>query len=287
MADATAARTTNRKLDPRSIAVPIANSVTLYHHLFAAIRGPDHGTSQGYADDADDEAGLVFAGLLENPGGLSSDTGDTSASPPPEVTIPIVPTILERYAVTGASAQSDLLAPVYVTDNQTLTLTRPSDDAEVVGVVTKWHTSTTCDVLLFGLLAQLILGMAGGNRQIFELGNYENAELNDGDIMTGMVMPFHGKFISLHGIVEQAFTGVSGTATLNLEIGGTNVTGGALVASTAAGGTVGTKLDASAITAANVFHEGDVVDLEVSSQGGTQTAGRVRVYAIVERLPGA
>lgn len=287
MADSTAALTQNRTENPRSVALPIADAVTLYHHTFAGIRGPTHGTSQGYVDDYDDEPGMIFAGLLENPGGLSSQLGDTSASPPPESGISILPQILRKATVTGASAQSDVMAPVYATDNQVLTLTRPSDDATVVGVVTKWHSSTTCDVLLLGLLGQLLLGYGGGNRAVFDLGHYDHATLADGDIRTGIVMPFHGKFVSLHGFVETAFTGSGGTATLNLEIGGTNVTGGALVVSTAAGGTVGTKLDASAITAANVFHEGDTVDLEVSSAGGTQTAGRVHVYAIIERLPGA
>lgn len=285
MADSTKALTQTRSEDPSRIAVQIADAVALYHGTFAGVRGPTHATSQGYADSYDDEAGMIFAGLVENPGGLASATGDTSATPPTETGISILPQILRSVAVTGASAQSDLMSPVYATDNQTLTLTRPADDAEVVGVVQKWHTGTTCDVLIFGLLGQLILGFAGGNRQIVELGHFDHANLDTGDKVTSLPMPFHGKFVSLHGAVEAAFTGSGGTAALNLEIGTTNVTGGVLTVSTAAGGTVGTVLDATAITAENVFHEGDLVSLECTGSG-TQTAGRVRVYAIVERLPG-
>lgn len=286
MADATSPDTPNETPNPTSIALQIADAVTVYKGRFAGIRGPTHGTTQGYLDSYDDEPGQVFAGLIESAGGLTEKLGDTAASPPPEAGIKLYPRILRRVTVTGAASRADILKPIYVTDNQTMTLTRPSDDAEVCGAIIEWHTSTTCDVLLFGLVAQLVLGMAGGNYEHFTIGSFDHADLANGNIVTALPMPFHGKFISLHGVVEKAFTGSGGTATLNLEIGGTDVTGGTLVVSTAAGGTIGTKLDAAAITAANVFHEGDTIDLEVASASGTQTAGRVRVYAVVERLPG-
>ena len=284
MTAATSPATTKKTDDPASLAVQIADSQTLYHGRFIGLRGPTHATSQGDAANYEDEAGMIFGGLAENPGGLASAAGDSSGTPPPKVGVSLVPKILKAVAVTGASAITDQWSPVYAPDNATLTLTRPADDAEAVGVVARWITGTSCDVLLFGLPHHL---RRVGERELFPLGSYDNGDLSDGDIMTGLVMPYPGKFISLHGVVEKAFTGTSGTVSIGLEIGGTNVTGGALVASTAAGGTVGTILDATAITAANVFHEGDVVDLEASSAGGTQTAGRVRVYALIERLPGA
>lgn len=285
MADSTAPLTRTRSEDPSRIAVQIADAVALYHHTFAGVRGPTHATSQGYADSYDDEAGMIFAGLVETPGGLASATGDTGADPPTETSISILPQILRSVTVTGATAQTDLFRPVYATDNQTLDLARPADDAEVVGVVVKWHTSTTCDVLLLGLAVQIAVGFAGGNRQVIELGHFDHAALTTGDKVTDLPMPFHGKFVSLHGAVETAFTGSAGTAALNLEIGTTNVTGGVLTVSTAAGGTIGTVLNGTAITAENVFHEGDLISLEAVGSG-TQTAGRVRVFAIVERLPG-
>lgn len=273
--------------NPGGIALAIADTVTVYKGRLAAIRGPDHATSQGDVDNWAETPGLVPAGILPSANGLASAAGDAAALPPPKAALSVLPQILERVAVTGAASAADVLKPVYASDNATLTLTRPADDAVVQGFVTKWHTSTTCDVMTLGLLGQLLLGMAGGNRQILDLGHFDNAELANGNIATGIVLPFHGKFISLHGMVEKAFTGSGGTAEVNLEIGGTNVTGGVLTVSTAAGGTVGTKLDATDITAANVFHEGDVLDVEVANAGGTRTAGRVRLYAIVERLPGA
>ena len=286
MTAATTATTPNLVENPGGLSLPIADGVTVYKGRYAAVRGPDHATSQGVVDSWAETPGLVPLGPLGAAGGLSSVAGDAAALPPPEAEMPVLPQLLRRVAVTGAASAADVMSYVYASDNATLTLTRPTDDAVVFGVIVKWHTSTTCDVLTLGLLGQILMA-AQASRFWLELGSYDNADLVTGNIATALVMPFHGKVISLHGIVEKAFTGASGTADVNLEIGGTNVTGGVLTVSTAACGTIGTKVDATAITAANVFHEGDTVDVEVANTGGTQTAGRVRLYALVERLPGA
>lgn len=286
MADATTPTTINEVPDAKGLSLQIANAVNLLKGRFAGIRGPTHGTSQGYLDDYDDEPGNVFAGVVESAGGLAIKTGDTSGTPPPEGGIKIYPRILKRYAVTGAASRADILKPVYATDNQTLDLTRPADDAEAVGLIVEWHTGTTCDVLLFGLIGQCLLGMAGGNVQEVDFGSYDFADLADGNIRIAQPMRFHGKILSVIGYVEKAHTGSGGTALVNLEINGTNVTGGVVTVSTAAAGTLGTILAGTAVTAENVFHEGDTVDVEVASAGGTRTLGRVRIVAVCERLPG-
>ena len=274
------------KPDPSGFSAQIANAATLYHGRFAGIRGQTHATSQGDVAPYEDEAGMIFAGLAQNPGGLSEDVGDTSATVPPRVQLDLTPRILSRVTVTGAAAITDTLKPVYATDDETLTLTRPADDAEVVGVITRWHTSTTCDVLLLGLPLQIALGMAGGNRELFEIVTMPFASMADGDLVTSLPMPFHGRIISLHALVAEACTGTSGSILVNAEIGTTNVTAGVITVSTAAGGTVGTILDGTAVTAENVFHEGDLLSLEGASAAGTRTLGSLRIYALVERLPG-
>lgn len=283
MADATTPTTPNETIAPRGLALQIANAVALYKGRFAGIRGPTHGTSQGYVDHYDDEPGMVFAGMLESAGGLAQKTGDTSASPVPEAALQILPSIQRRVTVTGAASRGDILKPVYAEDNQTLTLTRPSDDAEVVGVVIEWHTSTTCDVLLFGLVCQLILGMAGGNRTLIHLGHFDANTVANGDLRTAIPMPFHGKFVDVFAMIDVAIAGAGATASINLEIGGTNVTGG--VVTIAENDAKGTKKSGTAITAENVFHEGDTVDVEAASVTDA-TAGSFDLYAVVERLPG-
>lgn len=53
---------------------------------------------------------------------------------------------------------------------------------------------------------------------------------------------------------------------------------------------MGTEIDATAITAANEVHQGDVVTLEAASGGTGFTADAVsafKIYAKIQRLPGA
>ena len=84
----------------------------------------------------------------------SGITGNTSASPVPEVDVFTGRVWLEQVAVTGAAAITDVGSLVYgdVVNSQAdhvLTLTSTNNSA-AVGRVTRWYTSTTCDVELFG-----------------------------------------------------------------------------------------------------------------------------------------
>lgn len=54
---------------------------------------------------------------------------------------------LVQVAVTGVTAVTDTLKPVYLTDDDTLTLSAPAA-GKPVGQITKWYSSTTCDVRL-------------------------------------------------------------------------------------------------------------------------------------------
>ena len=78
-----------------------------------------------------------------------------------------------------------------------------------------------------------------------------------------------------------------------LDIGGTNVTGGALtVAYTDADavGDQGAVINATAITAANEVHIGDTVKIEMAASGTGFTAdkpGAFKIYAVIQKMPGA
>ena len=61
------------KPDPNGFSAQIANSATVYHGRYAGIRGQTHGTSQGDVAPYEDEAGMIFAGLAQHPGGLAED----------------------------------------------------------------------------------------------------------------------------------------------------------------------------------------------------------------------
>lgn len=203
-------------------------------------------------------------------------TGDGSTE---YVTCCQLPTILKGITVTGASAQADVGKPVNATDDGTFTLTLTSGYR--VGRVLEWITSTTCDVVLvppMGVDARLF-----GQRELLYLGHYDFASTADGNLRTAIPLPFRGKIVDVFAMVDVAMTGSGGTTAINLEIGGVNVTGGVVTVSTAAGGTKGTKLAGTAVTAANMFEAGDTLDVEAASSGGTRTTGTFDLYATVER----
>lgn len=146
----------------------VANGVTIYFGSFCMIPGLRSLTStRGYARPYQTVQNQIWIGLaIGSPFSLSvtnTIVGDTSATPVPEVTTEAGPFILEQYAVTGVSAQSDVRQSVYATTDNDLTLSQTggagAQDKEV-GTVTYWWSSTTCDVLLYGYLASLQTAIA-------------------------------------------------------------------------------------------------------------------------------
>lgn len=270
---ALAASTSVTKASPDALAFVVESAETTY-------AGGDVALAAGYLKAATGAAGDIPCGMAIATSQLGSSALETQSIDPSD-------TVLKAVPVSGASTIADVGKVVFIsTDNPKadLTLTRPTR-GYARGLIVKFNSATSFDVLLFGMTT--MLAMQGvGQREIVELGTFANAALVTGNIVTAQIMRYHGKIISLHGLVQTAFTGSGGTADVNLEIGGTNVTGGVLTVSTAAGGTIGLTVDATAITAANEFNEGSVLDVEVANTGGTQTAGSVRLYMVCERLPG-
>jgi hypothetical protein len=262
----------------KGVALNASTTVQCFGGGLAGIRGPDHATTQGDAAPYNNEAGMIFAGVVTN-----QVLGDATATPPPEARLNLEPGILTRIAVTGATGRGDIGAACYATDDDTVTLTRPAN-AEVIGLVIEYHTGTTCDVYVFDLDAR---AAASTTTDTLYLGTIDFASTADGDIRTGIEAPYHGEIISLFGMVSAPLVGAGGTTLLNLELDAVNVTGGALTMSTAAGGTLGAKLSATAITAANVFSEGSLIDVEATASGGTRTSGAIDLFAKVQRRPGA
>ncbi len=79
-----------------------------------------------------------------------TDTGDTSATPPPEVIVDIQETILKQQAVVGVTAQANVGEEVYATGVDTFTLTATTN-IPAVGKIVRWHSSTSVDLLLYSL----------------------------------------------------------------------------------------------------------------------------------------
>jgi len=90
----------------------------------------------------------------------------------------------------------------------------------------------------------------------------------DGDILTGFTPGFAGKILSVDAFVVVPVTTADDLTTLNLEIGTTNLTGGAVAISSVATSncaTLGAKIAGSAVTGANEFGKADAISIEASA----------------------
>jgi hypothetical protein len=81
--------------------------------------------------------------------------GNTSATRIPQVTLECGPGILRQYTVTGTSAATDVLRQVYLRNDNDMNVTQVL--ASRIGRVEYWHTSTTCDVLVYGALCAEVI----------------------------------------------------------------------------------------------------------------------------------
>lgn len=271
------------------LAIQAADGETIHSGGLVALGSPSHGTAdvQGRTKKwaaADFEIPIGFA--LPNPANATDGrwVGSTTA-PRPETNIDTGVQTLRRYPVTGTSAQANVGLPVYATDDNVLTITRPAANAIPVGVITKWWTGTTCDVRIFGFNLTYLLALCGAGATVWNMG-VMSAGAGTGNVLTGIVAPFHGRILAVYGVVAVDATDADVVQTINFEIGGVDVTGG--VITWAFGDAIGVKVAGTAITAANEFHHGDLIDVETTATvaGTTADPGLLNLYATVELLPG-
>lgn len=146
-----------RNLNPWSQNWRVDNAATLYFGAWTAVPGANALTAdRGYLVEWQNEVNLLWAGYVIGSGTNDLSTtntvvGNTSATPVVEATTEAGPFILLQATVTGVSAQANVgRTQVYASNDNDLTTT--ANQAPVVGRVLYWYTSTTCDVLFYGLL---------------------------------------------------------------------------------------------------------------------------------------
>ena len=115
---------------------------------------------------------------------------------------------------------------------------------------------------------------------LINLGSYDCATIAAGDLRTGILLPYAGRILDVFALIDVAPAGAGGTVALNLEINGTNVTGG--VVTVATGDAKAARKDDTAITATNTFTAGQSLDVEASSVVA-MSAGRFDLFARVQR----
>ena len=91
------------------------------------------------------------------------------------------------------------------------------------------------------------------------------ATIANGDLLTTITPGFAGKIIGFSAAVTAAATTAAKLSTLNIEIGTTNLTGGSLALTSANMTPLGAVVEATAITAANVFTATDTISIEAAS----------------------
>lgn len=132
---------------PRSFQ--ITNALQLYTGSYVRL-------ASGRLTQYDGATGSVIVGYVEAPTRDVSITsgsttvapllGNTSATPVPEAQVETGSHILNKYAVTGVTAITDVGSLVYLaSDDNVLTLTQPNA-SKPLGWITRWYATTSCDV---------------------------------------------------------------------------------------------------------------------------------------------
>ena len=290
MADPTTAVVSESfEVDPHRNELVIKNAEPLVIGGLAALD-----FSTGKVEFADDAASLIPCGEVEKPyDGLVDHLTGNSAYNYKAI---VRGNIVKKMTVTGAAAISDIGKLVYATDGQTATLTRPTTGLPI-GFIVDWISSTTCKVFLFSLVQSLSRIHSGfTDYEIKDFGTFPTNALQGTAAVTlwQETAYQHYKFLSLAAECVAHDDGVAaGSQAINLDIDGTNVTGGVLtIAATDVdvAGNMGAVVAATAITEENEVHTGNTVKLEMAASGTGFTADKcaaVRIYALIQKLPGA
>lgn len=263
---------TDTKLGP-----VVQSGAVIYGGALLALGHPTHATSgkRGVAYAFNDEAGAIPLGFADQP-----LTGDGTLRASIEAGSRI-----RRVAVTGASSAAASNGKwVFATDDGTFTLTKTVPNLPV-GIIVDWVVSTTAWVYFLSFGELLAIQAAGGIHRQVLLG-VGSAGAATGNMATGIVAPCHGLITEVYGIVIVEPTDADVSQAINLEIGGVDVTGG--VVTVAFNSAVGTKLAGTAVTAANEFREGDLIDIETVTNpaGTTADPGLTAIYVGYDIQPG-
>jgi len=235
--------------------------------------------------DTGDNLQPVGLGRGDVNGNSSNTTGDGAIKHVIECGV-----VRKSMTVTGVSSAADKGKLVWATDNNTFTLTR-QDAGLPIGIVKEWVSSTTCHVQIFSYEGSHLFAYMGTEKYVHHLASVPSSALEGTSAidLSTQTMYGHGKITDFYCVVNSKDSGaVAGAQVFNLEIGGTDVTGGALTLDK--DDTQGAAVAATAITAANEFHDGDVLQLEMQASGTGFTADKLSMfsfYAEIERKHGA
>ncbi len=199
----------------------------------------------GYAVPAANAASVVFMGVAME-GGTAGQV------------IRVYRRGIFKFAIPATATVADVGQRVYVADSATVTKT--AGNGVYVGRIIQVDSATSCWVdLEYGAPATGTVA----DRSILSIP-VKLANLADGDIVTTFTPGFAGTIEKISFVVTDPATTADKAATLNLEIGTTNLTGGVLSLTSTACGTLGKVTDATAITGNNAFEDTDTISVEAA-----------------------
>jgi hypothetical protein len=263
----------------------LADGVTFYGGALVGVN------AAGYLAKWADTAGHHFAGVL-----LEGGVGDTSANPPTEGRVDTSRVTLESVPV-ASLAQSDVGALVYCTTDNVDDLTLSAGtNVSAIGTVVRFVDPGIGDVQLFdsakylevaglGAITPLTDNSTGTGTDTIAAGvgvttvTIPLTSLATGlstsaiDLLTAYTPGYAFKILAFGFVTTVAGTGAGASQVFNLEIGTTNVTGGALTVTLASTDTIGEVTSATAVTAANVGTASDTISIEMAAGGTVFTAG--------------
>ena len=102
-----------------------------------------------------------------------------------------------------------------------------------------------------------------------------------GDLLTTYTPSFAGTITKISAAVVTVTTDIDADATINLEIGTTNLTGGVVTLSDVNMATLGTVVDGTAITANNTFTGTDTISIETTVTNAFSD-GEIVLFVVIE-----
>lgn len=194
-------------------------------------------------------------------------------------------------SVAGTSAATDAGSLVYLSDDNTFTLTRGTLGLPA-GFVWKWKTGTTCDVVMFGLTTLCAIYLGGCGAQLVPLGHFDAPNLTTAVNPIQATIPGRYRVRSIYATVAKPLAGGTSIVFTFKKNAAAFTTGGVLTLNTSGGtgGTGGDQVSATAITqdATTIFSESDVLTGSVVVTGTftADTGGNFNVFALIDRQLG-
>jgi hypothetical protein len=212
--------------------------------------------------------------------------GDTSATPPIRGIVDVSGQYLVGVDVAGVTARANIGDLVYSADDNPATLsTTATTSVRAIGWLADFRSTSDMDVQLFtpaeyasvnninsGTALTDSTGGTAGNTLAAGVGEYVLAIhvtlaqiTGAGDVLTAHPLGHKFKINSMDAVVDKVVTTGSKLASLNLEIGTTDLTGGVVALTSANCTPLGARVAGSAVTAANTGSATDTISVEAAS----------------------